>query len=486
YPVRVEGHLEHPSRWLWLVKWLLAIPHYVVLFFLWVAFFVSAVISFVAVLFTGRYPHSLFEFNVGVLRWSWRVGFYAYGANGTDRYPPFTLDDVSDYPARLEIAYPEHQRKGLALIGWWLAGIPQYIVAGVFIGDGGAIGWTAADRSWGGATWLGLIGLLVLVAAIVLLFRGEYPRSIFDFVLGLNRWVLRVAAYAAVMTSEYPPFRIDPGEQEPAGTLTVAPGQPPAGTPTTTTAAAAMPETPTAAVAETPVPPTAPAPATAAERKPLKWGPGRVIALVLASIATLVSLGAIAAGGVGIVLDQTQRDASGYLMTPTRAYSTDTYAIVSASYRGGTSNDWYIARDLLGNIRVRVDSVRPVFIGVAREGAVNAYLAGVARAQGNRFDTPSADFRSYSGGAPASPPSAQPFWSASATGTGQQTLTWTPHAGNWRVVLMNADGSAAVAGDVSIGAQLPHLLTIAIAVLGGGIMLLMLSSGAIYLATRRR
>ncbi|MDP6453559.1 MAG: DUF4389 domain-containing protein [SAR202 cluster bacterium] len=181
--------------WLWLVKWLLLIPHFIVLIFLWIAFIVVTIIAGFSILFTGRYPRGLFNFNVGVLRWTWRVSFYGYSALATDRYPPFSLS-TRDYPANLEVAYPEQLSRGLVLVKWWLLAIPHYIVV-TFL-SGGA-GFSA-----------GLTSILALFGAIGHLFRGEYPSDIFEVVMGFNRWAFRVTAYAALMTDEYPPFRFNP------------------------------------------------------------------------------------------------------------------------------------------------------------------------------------------------------------------------------------------------------------------------------------
>ena len=205
YPVHVEATLDSPlSRWLWLVKWFLAIPHFVVLAFLWVAYVFVSVFAFFAILFTGRYPENLFAFNVGVLRWTWRVQYYAFGALATDRYPPFTLAEVPNYPARLEITYPQQLSRGLVLVKWWLLAIPHYIIIGFFLGGGVWVGWHVG----------GLISVIAVIAAVGLAVTGRYPRSLFDLVIGLNRWVLRVVAYASLMTDEYPPFRLDMGGRD--------------------------------------------------------------------------------------------------------------------------------------------------------------------------------------------------------------------------------------------------------------------------------
>ena len=193
-PFSFKSELTEPlSQWLWLVKWLLIIPHIIVLSFLWVAAVIVWLMSLFAILFTAKYPRSFFEFNVGVLRWTWRVGFYSYQALGTDKYPPFRLYG-GDYPADLEVEYPAMLTPWLALVKWWLLAIPHYIIIALFVGTGGR--------------WPGLVWVLVLFSAIALLFTGKYPHGLFDFIMGINRWIYRVAVYSFLMTDRYPPFRL--------------------------------------------------------------------------------------------------------------------------------------------------------------------------------------------------------------------------------------------------------------------------------------
>jgi Domain of unknown function (DUF4389) len=231
YPARVEADLGEPlSRWLWLVKWALAIPHFIVLAFLWIAFSVVTVIAFFAILFTRRYPRGLFGFNLGVLRWTWRVGYWSYQALGTDRYPPFSLGEHPDYPARLDVDYPESLSRGLVLVKWWLLAIPQYVVVAIFTG-GAWPEWSGTDGVLTRAASGGLISVLVFVSAIVLLFTGRYPRAIYDFVMGMNRWVWRVVAYVTLMTDAYPPFRLDMGDREPGSEAEAPEAEGPAAAP---------------------------------------------------------------------------------------------------------------------------------------------------------------------------------------------------------------------------------------------------------------
>jgi hypothetical protein len=495
YPVHVEAHVDsNLSRWQWLFKWLLAIPHYVVLAFLWVAFVVLSVVAFFAILFTGRYPRSIFDFNVGVLRWTWRVAYYAYGALGTDRYPPFSLDERPDYPAHLEIDYPEHLSRGLVLVKSWLLAIPHYLVVGLFVGGAG---WASSDAARSEDTWpaggAGLIGLLVLVAAVVLLFSGRYPRSIFDLVLGLNRWVLRVAAYAALMTDVYPPFRLDQGGDDPS-TLHAATGMPPSGPaagptagPATATTWPADPAGP-APVARVSTSPAVGTRAPVAPVTPHHWGAGRIVALIAGSVLLLAGLGVGLGGGALALVDQTQRDDDGFLMSGRTELSTLTRAITSENLTldSGTAPA-FVPERLLGDVKVtvRTGAETPVFLGIASTADVEAYLGGVQHATLTDF-TDHPVYETSGGGAPAVPPAERDIWVAQTSGTGDQQLVWPLENGDWTLVMMNADGSPQVVGDVAVGATVPALDWLVPTLLVTAGVGLVLGSVLLVVAFRRR
>jgi hypothetical protein len=184
YPLRYD--VEYPeelSRWLIFVKWLLAIPHFIILYALSVAAEVISFIAFFAILFTKRYPRGLFDFVVNVNRWNANVGAY-YGLF-RDEYPPFSWEP-GKYAVTYEVDYPEQLNRWLIFVKWLLA-IPHYIVL-LFLFIGAFVAW--------------------VIAWFAILFTKRFPRGLFNFIVGVTRWQYRVNAYTGLLRDEYPPFSL--------------------------------------------------------------------------------------------------------------------------------------------------------------------------------------------------------------------------------------------------------------------------------------
>ena len=456
YPVRVDAWLDtRLSRWLWLVKWLLLIPHYIVLAFLWLGFVVMSAVALATIVVTGRYPRPVFEFNVGVLRWTWRVQYYAAAAFGTDRYPPFTLADDPSYPARLDIVYPQRLSRGLVLVKWWLLAIPHYIIVGVFTGGGL---WVAGQLDRSSTSWPGLIGILALIAAVALLFTGRYPRQLFDLIVGLDRWVLRVAAYAGLMTDAYPPFRLDQGGHEP-GTLTMPPGP------------GAEPGLPVG-----PAPPRQPG-----------WTGGRVACAIAGAVLVAVSLGLLGTGGAATWATTANRHA-GYVDLGSQSFRASGYAVASNAVElHADTAGWQAARALFGTVRLTASPAagQPVFLGIAPTERAAAYLAGSPYVTVRDITSGHVRYTAHHGTVAPAPPGQTGIWAARSAGSGPQALTWQPRNGRWTVVAMNADGSRPVSVRVAIAATLPALPWVAAGLLIAGILMLTLGVTLIIIPARR-
>lgn len=186
YPVTYEvAYPERLSRWLIFVKWLLAIPHLIVLYFLQLATGFVTFFAFFAILFTGKFPRGLFDFNVNVYRWGANVS--AYVGLFRDEYPPFS-GQPGRYPVTFDVQYPERLSRWLIFVKWLLV-IPNAVV-------------------------LALLALLAAVLYIVvyfaILFTGRFPRGLFNFIVGVNRWSYRANAYSSwLLTDRYPPFSLE-------------------------------------------------------------------------------------------------------------------------------------------------------------------------------------------------------------------------------------------------------------------------------------
>ena len=258
------------------------------------------------------------------------------------------------------------------------------------------------------------------------------------------------------MTDRYPPFRLDQGGDDLDGrALVEAPSD-------------ALPE----AVAPEPAPPAG-------------GGAGRVVLLVLGSIAAIFAFLTLAGGCALVAVDQTQRDDDGFLVSPSEDFSSPTYAIVSESAELDTEGAEWALDAFLGTVRIRSESERPVFVGIARAADVAGYLGDVERdVVADIEDEPS--YQRVARRAPAGSPGEQTFWVAQVSGSGEQTLEWEPEDGDWQLVLMNADASRGVSSELAIGAELDSVLWIGIGLLVAGALLAALAALAISAGIRRR
>lgn len=313
---------------------------------------------------------------------------------------------------------------------------------GPALGDDGPLRWFIG----------GLVGVLVLAAGIVLAFTGRYPAPLYDVAVGMDRWALRVAAYAGLMTDAYPPFRLDTGGTDPASGPVRPPVAPPPGEPVSAGWASAPPVTAT----------------------PAAWTGLRVTAVVAGAVMTLVGTGLLAAGGVAMWADRTQRT-DGLLVTSIRHYDIPGHALVSEHIDLPDLDLGPLGPDsLLGTVRIELaagdGSER--FLGVARTEDVRAYLGGVPHATVSDL-TGVQEPVATSGDRVPGEPTAADLWVASASGPTPQTLTWDSSGGNWTFVVMQPDGAAGFDATLRAGAEVPALPWIAAGALGvGGLVVL--------------
>jgi hypothetical protein len=182
YDVEYPGEL---SRWLIFVKWLLAIPHIIILYALGLAAGVALFIAWFSILFTRRFPRGLFDFVVNVNRWGINVMAYVFLMR--DEYPPFSWER-GKYPVTYDVEYPEQLSRWLIFVKWLLILPHVLVIYFLFLA----------------------YEVTLLIAWFAILFTKRYPEGLFRFGVGVFRWVNRINVYSNLLRDEYPPFGMAP------------------------------------------------------------------------------------------------------------------------------------------------------------------------------------------------------------------------------------------------------------------------------------
>jgi hypothetical protein len=207
--------------------------------------------------------------------------------------------------------------------------------------------------------------------------------------------------------------------------------------------------------------------------------------IVFGTLAVLLALALLAAGGAGVYA-LTQRGDDDYFTTKVRRLATPTFALASSSIDISDVPGWLA--NGFATVKVRAISPRPVFIGIGSTSDVNAYLQRVPHTQITDFETDPFRVKSHivPGTARPAPPANQRFWEAQASGPGTQTITWDVKSGTWSAVAMNADGTRNVLIAYRVGARINSLVWVTIGVLVVGLAFLALGGWLIYSGLRPR
>lgn len=218
---------------------------------------------------------------------------------------------------------------------------------------------------------------------------------------------------------------------------------------------------------------------------------GRIALLVAGSIVALAGLAALAGGIALIAVNESERDSTGFFSTAAETFRTDSHALASDELDIGTDGpNWLFEEGRLATVRVRGTSADPdgeIFIGIGPTSRVREYLDGTDHdvVTDLELDPFRATYRPSSGTAAPADPTSETFWSASAEGTGSQTVEWEVAEGNWSVVVMNADASPGVEAQVSLGAKVGFVFWVGLGLVIGGAILLAGGGTMIYFGGRR-
>jgi hypothetical protein len=225
---------------------------------------------------------------------------------------------------------------------------------------------------------------------------------------------------------------------------------------------------------------TAPLPAPSRS----SWTAGRIVGIVFASIGGLIGL-ALLAGGIAVMAAYLFDRDDGYFDSDRHRLESATYAISTEDIDLGVDEVDWAPDEILGDVRVQVESEKLVFVGIGRDSQVDRYLGDVNHDELVDLDGGDAQFEMHAGGAPPTPPGDQDIWVAQSEGSGEQTLTWDAEFGRWTAVAMNADATRGIDVEAHVGVKLDWAIWAGLGMLVVGLLMTAGAVLVILLLTRR-